>query len=77
MVLVIAADDGIMAQTFHSYKLIKRFHQPFIVAITKIDKTNSKPNAIEKQILEQFDIDKDDLVKLGFHFSLFSLAETI
>jgi len=65
VVLVVAADDGIMAQTFHSYKLIKRFHQPFIVAITKIDKSNAKPTAIEKQILEQFDVDKDDIVKIS------------
>ena len=64
IVLVVAADDGIMAQTDHAYSLIKKFNQPFIVAITKTDKTNSKPKQVEKQILEKYSlVNQDEIVK--------------
>ena len=42
VVLVVAAEDGVKPQTLHSYQLIKKSNTPFIIAITKIDKPNSK-----------------------------------
>ena len=42
VILVVAAEDGIKPQTLHSYQLIKKSNTPFIIAITKIDKPNSK-----------------------------------
>ena len=36
IILVVSADDGIMEQTMHSFNLIKKYGQPYVVAITKI-----------------------------------------
>ncbi len=40
-ILVVAADDGVMPQTKESIKILKETNTPFIVAITKIDKSNA------------------------------------
>jgi translation initiation factor IF-2 len=53
IVLVIAADDGIMEQTIESIRLAKESKCAIIVAINKIDKTN------ETQIRKL----KQDLIK--------------
>jgi translation initiation factor IF-2 len=54
VVLVVAADDGVMPQTIEAINHAKAAHVPIIVAINKIDKPNSNP----KKIME-------DLSKLG------------
>lgn len=40
-ILVVAADDGVMLQTKESIKILKETNTPFVVAITKIDKSNA------------------------------------
>lgn len=40
-ILVVAADDGVKPQTEESIKILKKTKTPFVVAITKIDKSNA------------------------------------
>jgi len=65
IVLVVAADDGIMPQTLHSFGLIKKTNVPFIVAITKIDKPNARPNATRKRLVDDFHVNDDDIVNIS------------
>jgi len=52
VVLVVAADDGIMAQTREAISHAKAAEVPIIVAINKIDKPGANPMAIKNSLLE-------------------------
>jgi translation initiation factor IF-2 len=52
-ILVIAADEGIKAQTLEAHETIKAAGIPFIIALNKIDKPNSDPEKIKAQLAEK------------------------
>jgi translation initiation factor IF-2 len=52
VVLVVAADDGIMPQTVEAINHAKAANVPIIVAINKIDKPDAKPDRIKQQLTE-------------------------
>ncbi|HEV3244985.1 MAG TPA: translation initiation factor IF-2 [Candidatus Paceibacterota bacterium] len=52
-VLVVAADDGVMAQTLEALQEIRDAKVPFIVAINKIDKPNADQQRTIASLLEQ------------------------
>ncbi len=52
VILVAAADDGIMPQTIEAIKHTKAAGVPMIVAITKCDKPEANPQKIRERLLE-------------------------
>lgn len=52
VVLVVAADDGIMPQTIEAIKHARAAKVPLIVAINKIDKHEAQPDRIRERLLE-------------------------
>ncbi|MBF0314887.1 MAG: translation initiation factor IF-2 [Oligoflexia bacterium] len=52
VVLVVAADDGVMPQTKESIKFCKENEVPIIVAINKVDKENLNFDRIKNELLE-------------------------
>jgi translation initiation factor IF-2 len=52
VVLVVAADDGIMPQTIEAIDHAKEAKVPIIVAINKIDKPGANVDKIKKQLME-------------------------
>ena len=52
-ILVVAADDGVKAQTLEALAQIREANIPFIVAINKIDKPNADINKTHASLLEQ------------------------
>ncbi len=52
VVLVVAADDGIMPQTIEAISHTKAAGVPMIVAITKCDKPEANPKKIRERLLE-------------------------
>jgi len=52
-ILVVAADDGVKAQTLEALASIKESEIPFIVAINKIDKPNANIERTQTSLLEQ------------------------
>jgi translation initiation factor IF-2 len=52
VILVVAADDGVMPQTKEAIAHAKAARVPIIVALNKIDKANSNPENVKKQLAE-------------------------
>ncbi len=52
-VLVVAADDGIMPQTKEAIDHARAAGVPIVVAITKIDLPDAKPDRVKQQLAEQ------------------------
>ena len=53
VVIVVAADDGVMPQTLEAIDHAKAANVPIIVAINKIDKPEANPDRVQKQLADR------------------------
>ena len=60
MILVVAADDGVMPQTVEAINHAKAAKVPIIVAINKIDKGDANPTRVKTELL-QHEIQVEDM----------------
>ena len=60
VVLVVAADDGVMPQTVEAINHAKAAEVPLIVAINKIDKSDANPERVRSELL-QYEIQVESL----------------
>lgn len=60
VVLIIAADDGVMPQTIEAYNHAKSANVPIIVAINKIDKPNANVELTKQQMVSKLNLIPED-----------------
>jgi translation initiation factor IF-2 len=52
VVLIVAADDGVMPQTVEAIEHAKAAEVPILVAMNKMDRPNANPDRIKRQLME-------------------------